>query len=233
MHLASANQLSDWAEERYPRSPNSFSRRILAGTDDADFATPRACSRGSQRRIADYRPESAASSDCAGTVAEVWGGVAAPSANRFGRVSPTRAEHVAEELGAAWMSSWKEVTARWGWNPPLSTSLAAARRLASRAVTREQLEDLLGEKLSEIAELRHVSAAAWKVITRREPPWRSCPQTRSTSGTRNFSKPGELRWRSRPGPTPFAKMIAAPVEPVAFARRLYDMLREAIWPGLM
>jgi len=32
-------------------------------------------------------------------LAEFGGGVAAPSANRFGRISPTRAEHVAEEFG--------------------------------------------------------------------------------------------------------------------------------------
>jgi len=32
-------------------------------------------------------------------LAEFGGGVAAPSANRFGKVSPTRAEHVAEEFG--------------------------------------------------------------------------------------------------------------------------------------
>ena len=29
------------------------------------------------------------------------GGIAAPSANRYGRLSPTRAEHVREELGEA------------------------------------------------------------------------------------------------------------------------------------
>jgi L-threonylcarbamoyladenylate synthase len=32
---------------------------------------------------------------------EFGGGIAAPSANRFGRISPTRVEHVQEELGAA------------------------------------------------------------------------------------------------------------------------------------
>jgi L-threonylcarbamoyladenylate synthase len=32
---------------------------------------------------------------------EFGGGVAAPSANRFGRVSPTTAAHVRDELGAA------------------------------------------------------------------------------------------------------------------------------------
>ena len=32
---------------------------------------------------------------------EFGGGIAAPSANRFGRISPTRAEHVHEELGSA------------------------------------------------------------------------------------------------------------------------------------
>ncbi|MEJ0006395.1 MAG: L-threonylcarbamoyladenylate synthase [Steroidobacteraceae bacterium] len=48
------------------------------------------------------------------------GGIAAPSANRFGRLSPTRAEHVRDELGEAVRVVLDGGKARSAWNPPSS-----------------------------------------------------------------------------------------------------------------
>ncbi len=59
------------------------------------------------------------------------GGVAAPSANRFGRVSPTTAAHVLAELAGALVPGSDVVLdgapARWGWSPPSSTAPGTRR----------------------------------------------------------------------------------------------------------
>lgn len=43
--------------------------------------------------------------------------VAAPSANRSGKPSPTRAGHVWTDLGGGSMQFWMEGSRGWGWNP--------------------------------------------------------------------------------------------------------------------
>lgn len=85
------------------------------------------------------------SADARALLAEVGRPVAAPSANRSGRVSPTTAFHVAEELGA------KVALILDGGPCPvgiestvLDLSTERPRLLRPGAVTREQLEALLG-----------------------------------------------------------------------------------------
>jgi len=46
------------------------------------------------------------------------GGIAAPSANRYGHVSPTRAEHVREEFGEAVRVVLDGGNAAWDSSPP-------------------------------------------------------------------------------------------------------------------
>ena len=64
----------------------------------------------------------------------VWG-LAAPSANRFGRVSPTTARHVHDELGA---DRWCSMAgpAMWALNPPSWTARAACRCCCARGPSR-------------------------------------------------------------------------------------------------
>ena len=55
-------------------------------------------------------------------------GVAAPSANRFGRVSATTAAHVAQEFGARSCRCWTAASARAASNRRSSTARARSRR---------------------------------------------------------------------------------------------------------
>ena len=73
------------------------------------------------------------------------GGVAAPSANRFGRISPTRAEHVAEELGDSVDLVLDGGPCEVGLESTiLDLSAGRAKVLRPGGVSVERLTDLLG-----------------------------------------------------------------------------------------
>jgi len=100
VHLADATQLADWSAEVTPLAkklaekfwpgPLTLILRRAAGV--GDFVT------GGQDTVGLRVPSHAVAQDL---LRAFGGGIAAPSANRFGRVSTTTAEHVAEELGDA------------------------------------------------------------------------------------------------------------------------------------
>ncbi|MEO1529165.1 MAG: L-threonylcarbamoyladenylate synthase [Planctomycetota bacterium] len=75
--------------------------------------------------------------------------IAAPSANKSGRISPTRAEHVASDLGDELATIIDGGPAAHGLESTI-VSLASnpAVLLRPGAVTREQIESVLGESLS-------------------------------------------------------------------------------------
>jgi len=98
VHLARAGQLGEWAA-RVPPEAERLAARFWPGP--LTLIVPRAA------RVPD---EVTGGQDTVGLrvpahplahalLASFGGGIAAPSANRFGRLSPTRAEHVREELG--------------------------------------------------------------------------------------------------------------------------------------
>ncbi len=77
------------------------------------------------------------------------GGVAAPSANRFGRVSPTRAEHVRAELGGAVDLILDGGPCEVGLESTiLDLSAGAPRLLRPGGVTVARLEAVLGHSLA-------------------------------------------------------------------------------------
>lgn len=100
VHLADATQLADWSAEVTPLAkklaekfwpgPLTLILRRAAGV--GDFVT------GGQDTVGLRVPSHPVAQDL---LRAFGGGIAAPSANRFGRVSTTTAEHVAEELGDA------------------------------------------------------------------------------------------------------------------------------------
>ena len=99
VHIAAAGQMEDWAceipppayalAERFWPGPLTLILRRRAGVHD--LVT------GGQETVGLRVP---AHPVALALLTAFGGGVAAPSANRFGRVSPTRAEHVRQELGA-------------------------------------------------------------------------------------------------------------------------------------
>ena len=97
VHIASAAQLSDWAEE-VPESALRLAEAFWPGPLtiilNKKARVPLAVT-GGQNTVGLRVPANPVALQL---LQAFGGGVAAPSANRFGRISPTLAEHVAEEL---------------------------------------------------------------------------------------------------------------------------------------
>ena len=73
------------------------------------------------------------------------GGIAAPSANRYGRISPTRAEHVRDELGDAVRIVLDGGESQVGLESTIvALDGAGVRLLRPGAVTRAQIEAVIG-----------------------------------------------------------------------------------------
>ncbi|HEX6290129.1 MAG TPA: L-threonylcarbamoyladenylate synthase [Herpetosiphonaceae bacterium] len=100
VHLPGVDALTDWARDVPPAArrlaerfwPGPLTMILPKAPHVPDVVTGRQPSIG--LRIPDH-PVALA------LLAAFGGGIAAPSANRFGRISPTRAEHVQAELGDA------------------------------------------------------------------------------------------------------------------------------------
>src|SRR3989475_8374362 len=76
------------------------------------------------------------------------GGIAAPSANRYGRLSPTRAEHVREELGDAVRVILDGGECQIGLESTIvSFEDSSVRLLRPGAVTAAQIRQVAGELL--------------------------------------------------------------------------------------
>ncbi|NBR27410.1 MAG: threonylcarbamoyl-AMP synthase [Betaproteobacteria bacterium] len=98
VHLAGAAQLADWADDVTPLAkkladkfwPGPLTLILHRAAGVGDFVT------GGQDSVGLRVPAHPVAQDL---LKAFGGGIAAPSANRFGRVSTTTARHVAEELG--------------------------------------------------------------------------------------------------------------------------------------
>lgn len=100
VHLPDASQLTEWARD-VPRAARRLARTFWPGP--LTMILPRAngvpdAVTGGLDTIALRVPNHPLA---LALLRAFGGGIAAPSANRYGRVSPTRVEHVREELGAA------------------------------------------------------------------------------------------------------------------------------------
>jgi L-threonylcarbamoyladenylate synthase len=98
VHLASAEQVADWADE-VPAPARALAQAFWPGP--LTLVLRRSvrvpdCVTGGQDTVGLRVPSHPVAHEL---LRRFGGGVAAPSANRHGRVSPTRAEHVREELG--------------------------------------------------------------------------------------------------------------------------------------
>jgi L-threonylcarbamoyladenylate synthase len=156
---------------------------------------------------------------------EFKGGIAAPSANRFGRVSPTTAAHVREDLGGDVDLVLEGGPSEVGIESTIvDLSGTAAVLLRPGAITREQIFQL-GISLHERAEQspRH-SGGLERHYAPRTPArlvaTHDLDKVIAAMGSRvavlAFSRPDERvdYW------------LRMPREPVAYAQRLYGALRE-------
>lgn len=150
VHLGDASQLNEWARD-VPRAARRLARTFWPGPLTMILSraagVPDAVT-GGLDTVALRVPGHPLALALLSAFGE---GIAAPSANRYGRVSPTRAEHVREELGAA-----VDLVLDGG---PCTVGIEStivdltgdrARILRPGAITKRDLMDLLGSAFSPI-----------------------------------------------------------------------------------
>ena len=153
------------------------------------------------------------------------GGVAAPSANRFGHVSPTTAQHVRDEFGAS-----VEVVEGGACEVGLESTIVDVSRgapvlLRPGAVSRRDIESVLG-----IAPAERDAAAprASGTLAAHYAPRTPLTLVDAAAFEAELAKAGEaavLALRARPAAARAAPWIHAPADPLHYGHDLYANLR--------
>jgi L-threonylcarbamoyladenylate synthase len=161
------------------------------------------------------------------------GGVAAPSANRFGRVSPTSAQHVLDDLGLKPEGAVDMVLDGGACPVGIESTIVdlsgpTPRLLRPGAVTRQQLEHVLGRPVDgRVADSPRVSGALEKHYAPRTPL--ELVQVGRVAERVAASAPRAVAvlapdWAVRVAPNLKLHLLAAE-RPSDYARTLYDNLR--------
>ena len=156
-------------------------------------------------------------------------GVAAPSANRFGRISPTRAAHVAQEFGAdLWVLDGGDC-ALGIESTIVDLSRGAPVLLRPGVLTRAQLEAVIGEPLrapdaqsprapgmlaSHYAPAARLRLWSSQALSAALEPSRDLPAGLAVYSRRSGAGMAGLRWQ------------AMPDDPAAVAHELFAVLRQ-------
>jgi L-threonylcarbamoyladenylate synthase len=147
VHLDSVRFLHHWVRE-VPQAAAQLAERFWPGP--LTMVLPRAYNvhdilTGGQDTVAVRVPVHAMAQQL---LTAFGGGIAAPSANRFGRLSPTRAEHVRDELGDAVRIVLDGGECQIGLESTIvAFDGARVRLLRPGAVTASQLREVVGEIL--------------------------------------------------------------------------------------
>lgn len=152
VHLAAASQMEDWARE-IPASawrlakafwPGPLTLILKRSSKAIDVVT------GGQDTVGVRVPAHPVAQEL---LKKFGGGVAAPSANRFGRISPTLASHVRQELGEAVCCVLDGGPSQVGLESTI-VDLTGPRPVLLRpgGITAEQIEQILGEPLGNVAD---------------------------------------------------------------------------------
>ncbi|MCF2530964.1 L-threonylcarbamoyladenylate synthase [Yinghuangia soli] len=148
VHLGSAGQLDDWAADVSPEArelaerfwPGPLTLVLRRGSRVPSEVT------GGLETVALRVPDHPVALQL---LAEFGGGIAAPSANRFGSVSPTTADHVRTELGDAVDFVLDGGPCRVGVESTIvDTTSGTLSVLRPGGVTSESLEAVLGRPLA-------------------------------------------------------------------------------------
>jgi L-threonylcarbamoyladenylate synthase len=159
------------------------------------------------------------------------GGLAAPSANRFGRVSPTRAAHVVADLGTDVDLVLDGGQCDVGIESTIvDLSGSEATLLRPGGVPREAVEAVLGHSLSSRAgsEVRvpgmlpsHYAPRAGVVLATRRQAQRVAAKLASSG--RHVALAGPMNLKAPPG----VQHLVAPEDATPLARALYELFRAA------
>jgi L-threonylcarbamoyladenylate synthase len=228
VHLASAAQLSHWAREM-PPAAGLLAERFWPGPLTLIL-----------RRAAGVIDEVTGGQDTVGLrvpshpVAQALlrafgGGLAAPSANRFGRLSPTTARHVREELGDRVDLILDGGACDVGIESTIvDLSTGAAALLRPGRIGKEDIEAILGMSVtSSTAESPRASGTLAAHYAPRL-PLLLVPSDGLEAAAREQGALRTLAVLAR-GPKPAVparRWHQAPSDPVSYARELYAALRE-------
>jgi len=225
VHLPSAGMLGEWARE-VPEAAHRLAERFWPGPltlilrrceDVLDAVT------GGQETVGLRVPGHPLALEL---LRAFGGGVAAPSANRFGRVSPTTAEHVRQEFSGRVDVILDGGPCEVGLESTiLDLSARVPRLLRPGAVTLAQLSEVLGEvQLGGEAAPRvpgslesHYAPATKAVLARSLSDYLQEHAQKHLAVLARSQKPAWLESRV---------WLTLPGEPDAYARRLYAALRE-------
>jgi L-threonylcarbamoyladenylate synthase len=225
VHFASAHDAFTWARAVPPGArklaarfwPGPLTLILERSTLAQDFVT------GGQDSIGLRVP----SHPVAQSLLQAFGkGIAAPSANRFGRVSPTTAAHVREDLGAEVDLVLEGGPSEVGIESTIvDFSTASPAVLRPGHVSKAQLESVLGSAVGEkaLASPRHSGG-----LERHYAPRTPARLIATHDLDREIAKLGDkvaVLAFSRPDER-VDHWLRMPRDPEAFAQRLYAALRE-------
>ena len=229
VHIGSAQSISDWALD-IPDYAIALARNFWPGpmtlifkrsTLAKDFIT------GGQETIGLRVPDHTVALALLDEFSKQGGkGVAAPSANRFGHVSPTTASAVKEELAEYLLP--EDLILDGGPSQVgvestiIDCTQSAPRILRPGAITIEMIEEITGEKISSAGDEIRVSGSLENHYA---------PRARVLLNT--VAKSGEGLIALADIPTPVGAIrLAEPKNSEEFARVMYSALREADTRGL-
>jgi L-threonylcarbamoyladenylate synthase len=225
VHIADVDQLNDWAREVSPRAlklaaefwPGPLTLILKKHPEVSELVT------GEQDTIGiriPYHPVALS------LLQAFKGGLAGPSANRFGRISPTTATAVKEELGTSVQLVLDGGQCAVGVESTIvDVSGDEVVILRPGRITADQIEELLGEKLgSKTATTPRVSGALESHYAPQTPTFLVTPEKLlSELTTIQGGSIGVLSFSPAMAPAPH--WINMPYEAESYARELYLTLR--------
>jgi L-threonylcarbamoyladenylate synthase len=228
VHLGSADQLQHWAAAIPPIAAR-LAARFWPGP--LTLILPKAAHvntvvTGGQDSIGVRIPSHPIAQQL---LAAFGGAIAAPSANRYGRLSPTRAEHVREEFGDAVMTILDGGESPIGLESTIVSCLGnVARLLRPGFITRTQIEQLIGAVPDGGAEAPRASGDRpqhYAPFTPLELVPRAALEARAREYSRRNSKVAVLAMGPAAQAWPRVTWIDAGEAPAAYAHKLYSHLR--------
>jgi len=229
VHIYSMQSLGDWADE-IPSYAISLARDFWPGPMTLvlkrsilaeDFVT------GGQPTVGLRVPDNAVALALLSDFEKIGGqGIAAPSANRFGHVSPTTAQAVQEELGE-YLESKDQILDGGPSTVGVESTIIdctteAPRILRPGAITIQMVEESTGLKVSSVESDIRVSGS----LENHYSPQASVSLNRTPSSGEGFIALADIQT-----PTNVIR-LASPKSVEEFARVMYSALRDADAKGL-
>jgi L-threonylcarbamoyladenylate synthase len=153
------------------------------------------------------------------------GAIAAPSANKFGHVSPTTAEHVRDEFGPELLVLDGGACEVGLESTIVDLSRGRAVLLRPGAISRDEIASVLGKPLRDRDD--HAPRASGTLAAHYAPRTALIVVTSATldEEVSNFTNVAVLAMREPPRNALVTSWIAAPADPVRYAHDLYANLR--------